>query len=226
MDCEYEARTINQGSNVVMPRPDSDTKVSNTNTYDRQRRDDESTNISVECNICLPFETDPKVLTDEANHINVFRSFIVESTKQGSNEEVLNQQESGLEDLKCDMQAFENNSVVGVRRPAAETEVSNTKTYDRQRRDTECTTDSVCLNTCLRSEIDLVDPIGASPKAFIASSESSSICTPSIHYWNRNWNEKFYQRHSYSFRATESTFRAGGSVGFYVLKECDSGWNA
>jgi hypothetical protein len=86
--------------------------------------------------------------------------------------------------------------------------------------------DSVCLNTCLRSEIDLVDPIGALSKAFIASSESSSIGSPSIHYWNRSLNEKFYQRHSNSFRAIEFTFSAGGCFGFYVLKECDSGWNA
>jgi hypothetical protein len=123
----------------------------------------------------LPLETGPKVLSDEANHINAFRSFIVESTNQGSNEEMLNQQRSDLEEWKCDMQAFANNSAVSVRRSAAETEVSNTNTYDRQRRDTECTPDSVCLKTCLRSEIDLVNPIEASSEAFIASSESSSI---------------------------------------------------
>jgi hypothetical protein len=32
MDCECEAQTINHQSNVVMPRPAADTKVSNTNT--------------------------------------------------------------------------------------------------------------------------------------------------------------------------------------------------
>jgi hypothetical protein len=209
-----------------MPRPAADTKISNTNTYDRQRRDEESTTISVDGNICLPLETGPKVLSDEANHINVLGNIIVESTNQGSNEEMLNHQESDLEDLKCDMQTFENNSAVGVRRLAAETEVSTTNTCDRQKRDTECTFDSVCLNTCLRSEIDLVDSIGASSKAFIASSESSLICRPSIHNWNRSLNQKFYQRHSNSFRATESTFSAGGSFGFYVLMEYNSGWNA
>jgi hypothetical protein len=78
----------------------------------------------------------------------------------------------------------------------------------------------------LKSEIDLINPIGATSKAFIASSESSSIISPSIHYWNRSLNQKFYQHHSNSFRAIESTFSAGGSFGFYSLKEFDLGWNA
>jgi hypothetical protein len=59
MDCEYEAQTINHQSNVVMPRPAADTEVSNTNTYYRQRRDDESTQVSVDGNICLTWETNP-----------------------------------------------------------------------------------------------------------------------------------------------------------------------
>jgi hypothetical protein len=78
----------------------------------------------------------------------------------------------------------------------------------------------------LRSEIDLLNPIGTLPKAFIASSESSFIVNPSIHYWNRSLKQQFYQRHSNSFRAIESTFCAGSKFGFYSLKEFDLGWNA
>jgi hypothetical protein len=209
-----------------MTRPAADTEVSNRNSYYRQRRYDESPPISVDGNICLTSETNPEVSIEEAHQDNVFRSFVDEDSIQRSNVKVLNQQKSGLEDWKFDIQAFENNSLVGVPRLAAETKVSNKNTYDRQNRDTECTIDSVCLNICLRSEIDPIDPIGASPKAFIASSESWLICSPSIHYWNRRLNQKFYQRHSNSFRATEPTFSAGSSFGFYVLKEFDSGWNA
>jgi hypothetical protein len=165
-------------------------------------------------------------LSEEEYHVNEPGKFIVEYSIQGSNVKAINQRRSDLEDSKCDMQTFENNSAVGIRRLAADTEVSNTNTYDRQKCDTECTNDSDCLKTCLSSEIDPLNPIGTSSKAFISSSESSSICSPSIHYWNRSFNEKFYQRHSNSFRATESTFSAGCSFGFYVLKEVDSGWNA
>jgi hypothetical protein len=195
VDYEWGAQSINPQSNVVMPRPAADTKVSNKNAYDRQRRDDESTIISVDGNICLTWETSPKILSDEEYHGNEFREVIVENSVQVSNVKVLNQQESDLEDWKCDKQAFENNSSVSVRRPAAETEVSNKNTNGRQRPDTECTLDSVCLKTCLKSEIDLLDPIGASSNAFIASSESSFTINPSIHYWNRSLNRKSYQRH-------------------------------
>jgi hypothetical protein len=69
----------------------------------------------------------------------VFGIFVSEVSIQSSNVKVLNQQEFGFEDWKCNIQTFGNNSSVGVRRPAAETEVSNTNTYDRQKRDTECT---------------------------------------------------------------------------------------
>jgi hypothetical protein len=155
VDCECEAQKINHQSNVVMPRPAADTKVSNKNAYDRQRRDDESTIVSVDGNICLTSETNPKILSDEEYHSNELREVIVEDSIQVSNVKALNQQRSDFEDWKCDMQAFGNNSAVSVLRPAAETEVSNTNTYDRQRRDTECTLDSVYLKTCLRSEIDL-----------------------------------------------------------------------
>jgi hypothetical protein len=110
MDCECEEQTINHQSNVVMTRPAGETEVSNKNTYDKQRRYDESTPISVEGNICLTLETDPKVLIDEAHHDNVFGSFVVESLIQGSNVKVLNQQRFDLEDGKCDEQAFGNNS--------------------------------------------------------------------------------------------------------------------
>jgi hypothetical protein len=144
----------------------------------------------------------------------VFGSFVVENLIQGNNVKALNQQRFDLEDGKCDTQAFGNNSSVGVRRLAAETEVSNKNTYDRQKPDTECTPDSVYLKTCLESEIDLLDPIGATSKAFITSSESSFITSPSIHYWNRSLDKKYYQRHSNSYQAVEFTFCAGESFGF------------
>jgi hypothetical protein len=69
MDCGCEAQTINHQSNIVMPRPAADTKVSNKNTYDRQRRDDESTKVSVDGISCLTLETDPKILIDKEHHI-------------------------------------------------------------------------------------------------------------------------------------------------------------
>jgi hypothetical protein len=171
-------------------------------------------------------ETDPKVLIDQAHHYNVFENIVVEDSIQGSNVKALMLQRFGLEDGKCDTQAFVNNSAVRVRGLAAETEVSNKNIYDGQKPDTECTPDSVYLKTCLGSEIGSSDPIEAISKAFIASSESSFNLSPSIHYWNRSFNEKYYQPRSNSYRAVEFTFCAGGCFGSYSLKEFDSGWNA
>jgi hypothetical protein len=225
MDCECEAQTINHQSNVVMTRPATETEVSNINSYDRQRRYDESTQISIDGNICLTLETDPKVLIDEAHHDNVFGSFVVEDSIQESNVKALMQQRFDLEDGRCDTQAFGNNSAVGVRGLAAETEVSNKNTYDRQKPDNDCTPDSVYLKTCLGSEIDPSESIEAYPKAFITNSESSFNLSPSIHYWNRRVDEKYYQLRSNSYRAVEFTFCAGGCFGSLSLKEFDSGWN-
>jgi hypothetical protein len=226
MDCECEAQTINHQSNVIMTHPAAETEVSNKNTYDRQRWYDESIPISVDRNICLTLETNPKVLINEAHQCNVFGSFVVEDSIQGSNVKALMQQRFNLEDGKCDGQAFGNNSAVGIRGLAAETEVSNKNTYDRQKSDTECTPDSVYLKTCFGSEIDPSNSIEAISKAFITSSEISFNLSPSIHYWNRSLNKKYYQRHSNSYRAVEFTFCAGGSFSFCSLKEFDSGWNA
>jgi hypothetical protein len=78
----------------------------------------------------------------------------------------------------------------------------------------------------LESEIGLLDPIGATPKAFITSSESSVNFSPSIHYWNQSLNKRYYQRRSNSYQAIEFTFCAGGSFGLCSLKEFESGWNA
>jgi hypothetical protein len=139
-------------------------------------------------------ETDPKVLIDEAYHCNAFGSFVIEGSVQDNNVKALMQQRFDLENGKCDEQAFGNNSAVSVRGLAAETEVSNKNTYDRQKPDTECTPDSVYLKTCLRSEIDPSDPIEANPKAFITSLESSFNLSPSIHYWNRSLDKGYYQR--------------------------------
>jgi hypothetical protein len=86
VDCECEVQTINHQSNVVMPRPAADTEVSNNNTYDRQRRYDESTEVSVDGNICLTSETDPKILSEEEYHVNEHGKFIVENSIQGGYE--------------------------------------------------------------------------------------------------------------------------------------------
>jgi hypothetical protein len=137
-----------------MPRPAADTKVSKQNAYVRQRRDDESTLVSVDGNICLTSETDQKILSEEEYHVNEPRKFIVENLIQDSNVKAKNQRRYDLEDSKCDMRTFENNSAVDLRRLAAETKVSNTNTYDRQKRDIECTHDSDCLKTCLRKSDD------------------------------------------------------------------------
>jgi hypothetical protein len=105
-----QTQTINHQSNVVITRLAVETEVSNKNTYDRQRRYDESTPISVDGNICLTLETDSKVLTDKAPYFNVFGSFVVEDPIQGSNVKALTQQKFDLEVGRCDAQAFGNNS--------------------------------------------------------------------------------------------------------------------
>jgi hypothetical protein len=63
-----------------MIRPAAETEVSNKNTYDRQRRYDESAPISVDRNICLTLKTDPKDLIDEAHHFIVFRRSYMRSS--------------------------------------------------------------------------------------------------------------------------------------------------
>jgi hypothetical protein len=75
MDCECEAQTINHQSNVVTTRPAADTKVNNTNTYNRQRRCDESIQVSVDRNTCLNSETDPEICLTK--HILIMCSEIV-----------------------------------------------------------------------------------------------------------------------------------------------------
>jgi hypothetical protein len=138
VDCECEAQTINHQSHVVMIRPAAETEVSNKNTYDRQRRYDESTPVSVDGIICLTLETDPKVLIDEAHHCNIFRSSEDGSLIQEGNVKALMQQKLEMKDGKCNIQAFGNNSTVSIRGLAAETEVSNKNTYDREKPNTEC----------------------------------------------------------------------------------------
>jgi hypothetical protein len=93
-DCECEAQTIDHQSNVVIPQPAADTKVSNTNTYNRRRRDDESTPVSVDENICLTSETDPKILSEEEYLFNEPRKFVVENSIQDNNVKAINQRRS------------------------------------------------------------------------------------------------------------------------------------
>jgi hypothetical protein len=119
-----------------------------------QRQYEESNLISVDKTICLPFETDPKVLIEEAYHFIVFRSSYMNGSIKKQFKKVLKQRRSETKNRKCDVQAFENNSAVGVRRPAADINISNKNTNDMQRPDTECNNDIIYLETCLRSEID------------------------------------------------------------------------
>jgi hypothetical protein len=137
----------------------------------------------------------------------------------------LKQRKSEMKDGKCDVRAFENNSTVSVREPVAETEVSNKNTYDRQRPDTECTNDSVYLDTCLGSEIDPLGLVEAESKAFISSLESSTNVPSSIYYWNRSSEEKFHQGGSNDHQVIESTFSVGNCFGLYRVEKFGSGWN-
>jgi hypothetical protein len=175
-----------------MTRPVAEAKVSNKNTYNKQRRYYESTEYSVDETICLFLETDPKNLVEEAHHFIVFRSSYMKSSIRKSFMKALKQPKSEIKNGKCDVRAFENKSAVGVRESAAETRVSNKNTYDMQMPDTESTNDSVYLKTCLGSEIDTLNLVEASPKAFITSPESSISFPSSINYCNRSTGERYH----------------------------------
>jgi hypothetical protein len=84
-----------------------------------------------------------------------------------------------------------------------------------QRPDTECTIDSVYLKTCLWSEINSLNLVEASPKAFITSSESLISFPSSINYWNRSSGEKYHQCRSNDLQVIESTFCVGDCFGIY-----------
>jgi hypothetical protein len=187
-----------------------------------QRRYFESAPISVDGTICLPLETDPKVLIEEAHHFIVFRSSYMKSSIRKQFMKALKQRKSEAKDKKCDVRAFENNSAVGVRGPAAETNVNNKNTNDRQRPDTECTTDSVYLETCLRSEIDPMFLVEASSKAFISCSESSISFPSSIYYWNRSSGKYYHHPHSNDHQIIESIFSDGKGIHFYRVENIDS----
>jgi hypothetical protein len=102
-DCECEAQTINHQSNVIMTRPAAETEVSNKNTYDRQRGYDESIICSVDGTICFPLEINPKILIEEAHHVNVFRCDFMKGLTQENYMRVLTQRKSEIEDGKCDI---------------------------------------------------------------------------------------------------------------------------
>jgi hypothetical protein len=60
--------------------PAVETKVSSTKTNHIQRQHIESTIISVDGIICLPVETDPKVLIEEAHHFILLRNSYMKSS--------------------------------------------------------------------------------------------------------------------------------------------------
>jgi hypothetical protein len=112
-------QTIDHQSNLAMTRAAAETRVSNKNTYDMQRRYGESNKDSVDRTICLSLETDPKIMIEEAHHFIVFRSRNMKSSIEKRFMKVLKQRRSELKNGKCDIRAFENNSAVGVRGSAA-----------------------------------------------------------------------------------------------------------
>jgi hypothetical protein len=109
-----------------------------------------------------------------------------------------------------------------LRGPAAETIVSNKNTNEMQRSDTECTSDSVYLDTCLGSEIDPLNLVEARLKAFVTSSESSISFSSAIHYWNRSSGEEYHQRRSNDPLVIESTFSIGDWFGIFRAEKLDS----
>jgi hypothetical protein len=164
-------------------------------------------------------------MIDEAHHFIVFRRSYMRSTIRKKFMKALKERKSEMKDKKCDIRAGGNNSAVSVPGPAAETEVSNKNTYDKQRPDTECTPDLVYLKTCLRSEIDPSNLVVANPKAFITSSESSISFPPSIYYLNRSSDVEYHQRRSDNYQVVESKFYVGECFGSLRVEKFDSGWN-
>jgi hypothetical protein len=90
-DCECEPRTIYHNSNVDVTGPTAETKVSSTKTNDMQRRYIESTPFSVDRTICLPLETDPKVVIEEAHHFIVYRRSYANSSIRRKFQKILKQ---------------------------------------------------------------------------------------------------------------------------------------
>jgi hypothetical protein len=67
-------------------------------------------------------ETNPKILIEEENHFYRFREvYSISSMKDYLY--TINQRRLNVEELKCDIQAFQNDSAVCERCPAAETVV-------------------------------------------------------------------------------------------------------
>jgi hypothetical protein len=130
--------------------------------------------------ICL-LEIDPKILIEEAHHVNVFRGNYMKSSVQDYCMETLKRNEMGvepiiknyiekyyseprerkseLEDCECEAQTINHQSNVIMTRPVAETEVSNKNTYDGQWRYDESIICSVDGTICF--------PLETNPKILI-----------------------------------------------------------
>jgi hypothetical protein len=73
----------------------------------------ESTNTLVDGKFCLNSEINLNVSIGEENHCYVFREVWSISSMKKTKSKVFNQRKLEIEDLRCDTQAFKNNSVVG-----------------------------------------------------------------------------------------------------------------
>jgi hypothetical protein len=93
------------------------------------------------------FETNPKILVDEAHHFIVFRRSYMRSSIWKKFMKALKQCKLEAKERKCDVQAFENHFSICVRCLTAEPDVMRKKHNGMQKSDTECTKDSVYLET-------------------------------------------------------------------------------
>jgi hypothetical protein len=233
-DCECGMKAINHHPNVDEPCPAADTDVMIISHNDRQRQIVESTSVLIDGTTCLDSETNQRILIEEEKHCIWFRVFynLSEIFYISSFESIskklssVNQRTLRTKGLRCDRPTFKNNSAVGMRCQAADTEVMHEVRDVKQRHDTECTPCLVYCTTCLESEINPMFSV----EEFVESSfiGKSSLCllsfTSSIHFQIRSFGSTLHHSCLSDHQITELLFLNGDTIYPFEMENVTSGF--